>query len=177
MRRGSRTSTVPPETRASRSAAGTRVVLPAPGAARRTRRRPRASASVTAGSSGSIGSGARLAGCDGGPLEGRSMASSMLIRDPLSATPTFFGDPGEVAPDVFMYPAFVNTYALRTPDGLLLVDPGFTHTSDLIYGGVRAWSDAPLRVAVYTHGHADHAFGLRAWLAAGERPGIVAQER
>ena len=30
--------------------------------------------------------------------------------------------------------------------------------------------------AVYTHGHADHAFGLRAWLAAGERPEIVAQE-
>ena len=41
---------------------------------------------------------------------------------------------------------------------------------------VRAWSDAPLRMAVYTHGHADHAFGLRAWLAAGERPEIVAQE-
>ena len=101
----------------------------------------------------------------------------MVTSDPLSATPTFFGDPGEVAPDVFMHPAFVNTYALRTPDGLLLVDPGFTHTSDLIHDGVRAWSDAPLRVAVYTHGHADHAFGLRAWLAAGERPGIVAQER
>jgi glyoxylase-like metal-dependent hydrolase (beta-lactamase superfamily II) len=105
------------------------------------------------------------------------MASSMVITDPLGATPMFFGDPAEVAPDVFMYPAFVNTYALRTPDGLLLVDPGFTHTSDMIHGGVRAWSAAPLRVAVYTHGHADHAFGLRAWLAAGERPGIVAQER
>jgi glyoxylase-like metal-dependent hydrolase (beta-lactamase superfamily II) len=31
-------------------------------------------------------------------------------------------------------------------------------------------------VAVYTHGHADHAFGLRAFLAAGERPDIIAQE-
>ena len=101
----------------------------------------------------------------------------MLITDPLTATPAFFGEPGEVAPDVFMYPAFVNTYAVRTPDGLVLVDPGLTHTSDMIRGAVRAWSDAPLRVAVYTHGHADHAFGLRAWLAAGERPEIVAQER
>ncbi|HKA28011.1 MAG TPA: alkyl sulfatase dimerization domain-containing protein, partial [Candidatus Binatia bacterium] len=67
--------------------------------------------------------------------------------------------------------------ALRTPDGLVLLDPGLTHTSDTVRGAVRAWSDAPLRVAVYTHGHADHAFGLRAWLAAGERPEIVAQER
>ena len=104
------------------------------------------------------------------------MASSMLTTDPLHATPAFFGDPGEVAPDVFMHPAFVNTYALRTPDGLVLVDPGFTHTSDTVHDAVRAWSDAPLRVAVYTHGHADHAFGLRALLEAGERPEIVAQE-
>jgi glyoxylase-like metal-dependent hydrolase (beta-lactamase superfamily II) len=105
------------------------------------------------------------------------MTSSMLVTDPMTATPAFFGEPAEVAPDVFMYPAFVNTYALRTPDGLVLLDPGLTHTSDTVRGAVRAWSDAPLRVAVYTHGHADHAFGLRAWLAAGERPEIVAQER
>ena len=105
------------------------------------------------------------------------MASSMLVTDPLTATPAFFGEPAEVAPDVFMYPAFVITYALRTPDGLVLLDPGLTHTSDTVRGAVRAWSDAPLRVAVYTHGHADHAFGLRAWLAAGEQPEIVAQER
>jgi glyoxylase-like metal-dependent hydrolase (beta-lactamase superfamily II) len=75
-----------------------------------------------------------------------------------------------------MYPAFVNTYALKTPAGLLLVDPGFGHASDTIREAVRAWSDAPLHTAVYTHGHVDHAFGLRAFLAAGERPQIVAQE-
>jgi glyoxylase-like metal-dependent hydrolase (beta-lactamase superfamily II) len=75
-----------------------------------------------------------------------------------------------------MYPAFVNTYALKTPAGLLLVDPGFGHASDSVRDAVRAWSDAPLHTAVYTHGHVDHAFGLRAFLAAGERPQIVAQE-
>jgi glyoxylase-like metal-dependent hydrolase (beta-lactamase superfamily II) len=100
----------------------------------------------------------------------------MVTTDPLAATPAFFGEPAEVARDVFMHPAFINTYALRTPDGLVLVDPGFGHTSRAVQDAVRAWSDAPLRVAVYTHGHADHAFGLRAWLAAGERPEIVAQE-
>jgi glyoxylase-like metal-dependent hydrolase (beta-lactamase superfamily II) len=104
------------------------------------------------------------------------MATSMLTTDPLSATPAFFGEPGEVAPDVFMHPAFVNTYAVRTPDRLVLIDPGFGHTSDAVQEAVRAWSTAPLRTAVYTHGHPDHAFGLRSWLAAGARPEIVAQE-
>jgi glyoxylase-like metal-dependent hydrolase (beta-lactamase superfamily II) len=75
-----------------------------------------------------------------------------------------------------MHAAFVNTYAVRTPAGLLLVDPGFAHASGTLQRAVRAWSDARLHTAVYTHGHADHAFGLRAFLAAGERPQIVAQE-
>ena len=102
--------------------------------------------------------------------------SPMLTRDPRRAVPRVWGEPGEIAPDVFMFPAFVNSYALRTPAGLLLVDPGFTHASDAVRQAVRGWSDAPLHTAVYTHGHVDHAFGLRAFLAAGERPQIIAQE-
>jgi len=102
--------------------------------------------------------------------------SNMLTRDPVHATPRVWGKPGELAPDVFMYPAFVNTYALRTPVGLLVIDPGFTHASETVQGAIRGWSDAPLHTAVYTHGHVDHAFGLRAFLHAGERPQIIAQE-
>jgi len=101
----------------------------------------------------------------------------MITEDPLHAEPAFFGDPAEVAPDIFMIPAFANTYALRTGAGLILIDPGFTHTSTAVRTSVRAWSDEPLRVAIYTHGHADHAFGLGAFLDAGERPEIIAQER
>jgi glyoxylase-like metal-dependent hydrolase (beta-lactamase superfamily II) len=102
--------------------------------------------------------------------------SNMLTRDPAHATPRVWGEPGELAPDVFMYPAFVNTYALRTAVGLLVVDPGFTHTSDTVQQAVRSWSDAPLHTAVYTHGHVDHAFGLHAFLLAGDHPQIIAQE-
>jgi len=105
------------------------------------------------------------------------MAHPMLVTDPLAASPRFYGPAGEVAPDVFMHPAFVNSYALRTPAGLLLVDPGLPQTSNPLQQAVRAWSDAPLATAVYTHGHADHAFGLEAFLAAGDTPAIVAQER
>ena len=100
----------------------------------------------------------------------------MVTTDPATAKPRFTADPHVVAPDVFMHPAFVNTYAMATPGGLLLIDPGFGNLSRSVQSRVRAWSDAPLAVAVYTHGHADHAFGLRAFLAAGDRPQIIAQE-
>ena len=102
--------------------------------------------------------------------------ASMVTADPAATTPTFFGEPQAVTSDVFLHPVFINTYALRTPTGLLLVDPGFGHASASVHEAVRTWTDAPLHTAVYTHGHADHAFGLRAFLAAGERPAIVAQE-
>jgi glyoxylase-like metal-dependent hydrolase (beta-lactamase superfamily II) len=101
---------------------------------------------------------------------------SMLTDDPQHTQARVWGDPGEVAPGVFMYPAFVNTYAFASRDGLLLVDPGFAHASGAMCEAVRRWSDAPVRAAVYTHGHVDHAFGLRSFLDAGEKPQIIAQE-
>lgn len=103
--------------------------------------------------------------------------SPMLTDDPQTAT--FRGiraEPHLVAPDVFMHVAFVNTYALATSAGLLLVDPGLRRLGKRVHEAVRGWSDAPLHTAMYTHGHLDHAFGLRPWLDAGERPQIVAQE-
>jgi glyoxylase-like metal-dependent hydrolase (beta-lactamase superfamily II) len=103
-------------------------------------------------------------------------SSTMVTTDPLHARPSLYGEPHEVAPDVFMHPAFVNTYAVRTPVGLLLIDPGLGNLADSVHTAVRAWTTAPLHTAVYTHGHADHAFGLRAFLTAGERPQIIAQE-
>ena len=82
----------------------------------------------------------------------------------------------DVVPDVLVHRAFVNTYALRTDAGLLLVDPGLLHNARSVHEAVRRWSASPLHTAVYTHGHIDHAFGLGPFLEAGERPHIVAQE-
>ena len=70
----------------------------------------------------------------------------------------------------------MNTYALRTDIGVLLVDPGLLLGAHSVHRAVREWSTAPLHTAVYTHGHIDHAFGLGPFLEAGERPHIVAQE-
>ena len=102
------------------------------------------------------------------------MASSdfpLLTDDPVHATvPPFRAEPHEVAPGVLMLANFSNTFAVKTSAGLLLVDPGLQAFASRVHESVRAWSDAPLHTAVYTHGHVDHAFGLRAWLDAGERP-------
>jgi glyoxylase-like metal-dependent hydrolase (beta-lactamase superfamily II) len=103
-------------------------------------------------------------------------SSPMVTTDPLHARPRLYAEPAEVAPDVLMHAAFVNTYAVRTPVGLLLIDPGLGNLADSVHTAVRAWSDAPLHTVVYTHGHADHAFGLRSFLKAGDRPQIIAQE-
>jgi len=105
-----------------------------------------------------------------------TVRAPMVTTDPQHARLRVFGPPQEVAPDVFMHAAFVNTYAMRTPVGLLLIDPGFTHQSRSVHDTVRAWCYDPVHTAVYTHGHVDHAFGLRAFLEAGDRPLIVAQE-
>lgn len=103
-------------------------------------------------------------------------SSPMITTDPRNAQTRVFGKAFEATPHVFMHPAFVNTYALKTPEGLIVVDPGLSNNSQSVHDAVRAWSDAPLRAGVYTHGHADHAFGLRHFLEAGERPQIIAQE-
>ena len=102
--------------------------------------------------------------------------SPIVTENPLAARVRTFAPPQAITPDVFVHPMFVNTYALKTSDGLVLIDPGTGAGSQSVHQAVRGWSDAPLRTAIYTHGHADHAFGLRAFLKAGERPRIIAQE-
>jgi glyoxylase-like metal-dependent hydrolase (beta-lactamase superfamily II) len=101
---------------------------------------------------------------------------SMLTDDPLNARPRFSGLAQEVAPDVFMHALFVNTYAVRTPAGLLLIDPGTARGAPLVHAAIRGWCGDPVHIAVYTHGHLDHAFGLKPFLDEGAWPHIVAQE-
>jgi len=79
----------------------------------------------------------------------------IVTREPRSATAIFSAPPQEVAPGVFMHAQFSNTYAIKTPVGLLLIDPGLSRLSGAVHRAVRAWSDTPVHTAVYTHGHID----------------------
>jgi len=72
----------------------------------------------------------------------------------------------ELAPGVAFYNAFVNVTAVKTGDGLVLVDTGSYHprSHKLSFEAVRAWNGARVDAAIYTHGHVDHAYGLPPFL-------------
>jgi glyoxylase-like metal-dependent hydrolase (beta-lactamase superfamily II) len=104
-----------------------------------------------------------------------AMASPLVSTAPQQARPQCCAPPQGVAPDLWLHASVSHTCTLRTEAGLLVVDPGRAQTSPSVYPATRAWSQAPWHTVVDTHGHADHALGLRAFLEAGERPQIVAQ--
>ena len=91
------------------------------------------------------------------------------------------GEVEEVADGVAFVPSFANVSALRTGDGLVLVDTGSAPLAEHVHGQVRRWDASRLHTAVYSHGHVDHVFGVplfereaqdRGW----EPPRVVAHE-
>ena len=87
----------------------------------------------------------------------------------------------EVAPGVRMSPGFGHAFLVETSEGLVMYDTGPRETAQALHDGVRAWSNAPVTHAVYTHGHLDHVYGTvpfdKAADAAGQsRMVVVAHE-
>lgn len=83
----------------------------------------------------------------------------------MATLPTgFFGDgeAQEVAPGTFFLPSFANAAAFVTPEGVVLVDCGHEMFGERILAALRERTDAPVHTVVFTHGHVDHAFGVRA---------------
>ena len=56
---------------------------------------------------------------------------------------------------------FGNTTAIRTGDGLVLVDTGSRETAAQTLAALRRWDDRPVHTVIYTHGHPDHSWGAR----------------
>ena len=77
----------------------------------------------------------------------------------------------EICEDVAFVPAFANVTAVRTPDGLVLVDTGSMFAAREIHGQLRGWTDQRLHTAVYSHGHIDHVFGVGPWEAEAAEQG------
>jgi len=87
----------------------------------------------------------------------------------------------EVATGVAFLHSFGNVSAFSTAEGLVLVDTGSPLTAAAVRETVRTWSDAPLALAVYSHGHVDHVFGVgpfeeEARQREDPRPRVVAHE-
>jgi alkyl sulfatase BDS1-like metallo-beta-lactamase superfamily hydrolase len=67
----------------------------------------------------------------------------------------------ELGENLYMWPAFGNVYVLRTSQGLFLYDTGDRRTAEELFAAVRALTPDRVHTAVYSHGHLDHAFGMR----------------
>lgn len=81
------------------------------------------------------------------------------------------GQHEEIADGLHFLHVFANVSVLRTGEGLVLVDTGSWLARDATFEKVRGIERAPLHSAVYTHGHADHAFGLPPFLDEAARQG------
>jgi glyoxylase-like metal-dependent hydrolase (beta-lactamase superfamily II) len=66
----------------------------------------------------------------------------------------------ELAPKLGFMSAFSNVAVFDSGDGLVFLDTSSFFHAAIVHKQVRAWSDAPVHTAVYTHGHVDHVFGL-----------------
>lgn len=73
----------------------------------------------------------------------------------------------EVGPGVAFYKGFVNLAVVRTDAGAVLIDTGsfLPPAQRKQFRAVRTWSTERIHTAIYTHGHADHAYGMPPFLA------------
>jgi glyoxylase-like metal-dependent hydrolase (beta-lactamase superfamily II) len=88
------------------------------------------------------------------------------------------GGPIEVAERTWFQSRFSGVTAFETDDGIVLVDSGMTPLGPQLASMLREKTRAPIHTAIFTHGHVDHAYGLRAFLQPGQcRPRIIAQRQ
>lgn len=83
-----------------------------------------------------------------------------------------------LADDVLFLESFANVVAFQSAGRLLLVDAGGILESRNVYDRIREWTDAPLEVAIYTHGHVDHVFSVPHFEEENHeiRPRVIAHE-
>jgi alkyl sulfatase BDS1-like metallo-beta-lactamase superfamily hydrolase len=66
----------------------------------------------------------------------------------------------EMQPGLAFLSTFGNVTALSAGGELCLIDTGGFFMAGQNHANIRDWSSDPARLAIYTHGHVDHAFGL-----------------
>jgi alkyl sulfatase BDS1-like metallo-beta-lactamase superfamily hydrolase len=71
-----------------------------------------------------------------------------------------FGELVEVGDGSAFLPSFANVSAFSTEGGLVLVDTGSFALASDVHQRIRRWNDQRLDIAVYSHGHVDHVFGV-----------------
>ena len=69
----------------------------------------------------------------------------------------------------------VNVVVFETDEGLVLVDSGYAPAGPALADALKKISNKPVHTVIFTHFHADHAFG--AWTLLDQQPQIVAEQR
>jgi alkyl sulfatase BDS1-like metallo-beta-lactamase superfamily hydrolase len=67
--------------------------------------------------------------------------------------------------------SFSHSWALRTDEGLVVLDASGAFTGQQVVAALRQWSTEPVHTLVYTHGHVDHVGGSGAFVADGRERG------
>ncbi|MBU4275889.1 MAG: MBL fold metallo-hydrolase [Proteobacteria bacterium] len=95
-----------------------------------------------------------------------------------------FGKPygiEQVAEGTWFYKGFSNTIIRETDDGLIMVDPSSAFDIKYRLKAVSSVTEPRLNTAIFTHGHVDHAFGMKQYIEVAEerkwpRPRAIAHE-
>jgi glyoxylase-like metal-dependent hydrolase (beta-lactamase superfamily II) len=100
---------------------------------------------------------------------------SMAGKSPEEAKFFWTGGPVELAERTWFQSLGSGCTGFETDEGLVLVDAGTVLFAPVLAERLRSQTDAPVHTAIYTHGHVDHAYGLRRFLVNGQaRPRVIA---
>ncbi len=104
-----------------------------------------------------------------------SKFAAMRGKTPEEAKFFWTGGPVAVGERSWFQSQFSGVTAFETDEGLVLVDTGTRQFAPVLAAMLRQKTSAPVHTAIYTHGHVDHAYGLEAFLAPGQkRPRVIA---
>jgi glyoxylase-like metal-dependent hydrolase (beta-lactamase superfamily II) len=99
----------------------------------------------------------------------------MVGQSPEEAKFFWTGGPVEVAERTWFQSELSGCTAFETNAGIVLVDSGTKFLAPRLVARVRERTSAPVHTAIFTHGHVDHAYGLRLFLAEGQpAPRVIA---
>jgi alkyl sulfatase BDS1-like metallo-beta-lactamase superfamily hydrolase len=79
------------------------------------------------------------------------------------------GESEEVTADVIFFRWFANVTAVKTGEGLVLIDTSSFFNQEDTVKMVRHYAPDRVNAAIYTHGHVDHASGMAAFAAEAQR--------
>jgi alkyl sulfatase BDS1-like metallo-beta-lactamase superfamily hydrolase len=100
-------------------------------------------------------------------ISDKLMSGAETIRTTHPLLPT--GESEEVADGVAYFRWFANVVAVKTEDGLVLVDTGAYFNQEATLAMLRRYSPDRIGTAIYTHGHVDHVGGMPAIVAEAQR--------